>query len=426
MMIPSIDLMGGSAVQLIGGKEKAIDAGDPRPIADRFGLVGEVAVIDLDAALGRGSNADTIRDLLPRARCRVGGGIRDAETALAWLDAGASKVILGTAATPAVLRELPRERVIAALDARDGSIVTEGWTKDTRVPIEARLPELRDLVGGFLVTFVEAEGRMGGVDAERIARLAELAAPARLTIAGGVRAPEDIAIADRAGADAQVGMALYSGAFDLAEGFCAPLRSDRPDGLWPTVVSDPSGRTLGLAYSDLGSVRDALEHARGSYRSRSRDALWVKGAGSGDTQDLLGIDVDCDRDALRFTVRQRGRGFCHTGTDGCFGDLDGLAKLDRTLAHRLVSAPEKSYTRRLLEDPDLLRSKLIEEARELAESERPDHAAHEAADLLYFALVAARARGATLEDIERVLDERATRVTRRRGDAKPDPERSDP
>jgi len=418
-MVPSIDLMDGRAVQLVGGEERAVDAGDPRPLAERFGRAGEVAVIDLDAALGRGSNAELVRGLVGLAPCRVGGGIRDAATARAWLDAGARRVILGTAATPEVLRELPRERVIAALDARDGEVVTEGWTRRTGASVEERIATLRDFVGGFLVTFVEREGRMGGLPLERIERLTALAAPARLTVAGGVRTPGDVAAADRLGADAQVGMALYTGAFDLAAGFAAPLRSDRPDGLWPTVVSDPGGRTLGLAYSSLESLREALETGRGVYHSRSRGGLWEKGATSGDTQELLGVAADCDRDALRCTVRQRGRGFCHTGDATCFGAMAGLGALDRRVGERLASAPAGSYTARLASDASLLESKLLEEARELAEARTPREAAHEAADLVYFALVAARARGASLGAIESALDARTLRVTRRPGDAKP-------
>ncbi|QKK08917.1 MAG: phosphoribosyl-ATP diphosphatase [Planctomycetota bacterium] len=419
MIVPSIDLMDGNAVQLIGGREKAIDAGDPRPIAESFGVVGEVAVIDLDAALGRGSNEDVIHELLQLAPCRVGGGIRSVETAVRWLDAGARKVILGTAATPEILRELPRDRVIAALDARDDRVVVEGWTKSTGARIEDRIEELRNHVCGFLVTFVEREGRMVGLPEERIRELAKLAAPCRLTVAGGVRAPEDIAVADRAGADTQVGMALYSGAFDLAEGFCAPLRSDRPDGLWPTVVTDEHGTALGLAYSDLESVRTAMETRRGVYHSRSRGGLWTKGDSSGDTQDLLAIDTDCDRDALRFTVRQHGGGFCHLGTRTCFGEDRGLRALEQTLRDRVANAPAGSYTRRLLDDPTLLGSKLAEEAGELFESATPEHAANEAADLLYFAMVAAVQRGTSLAEIERVLDDRSRKLTRRPGNAKP-------
>lgn len=419
MIVPSIDLMDGNAVQLIGGREKVIDAGDPRPIAESFGMVGEVAVIDLDAALGRGSNEDVIRELLRIAPCRVGGGIRSVEAAVRWLDAGARKVILGTAATPEILRELPRDRVIAALDARDDRVVVEGWTKATGARIEDGIEELRDHVCGFLVTFVEREGRMVGLPEDRIRQLARVAGPCRLTVAGGVRTSEDIAIADRAGADTQVGMALYSGAFDLAEGFCAPLRSDRPDGLWPTVVADEHGAALGLAYSNIESVRAALETRRGVYHSRSRGGLWTKGDSSGDTQDLLAIDTDCDRDALRFTVRQHGGGFCHLGTRMCFGEDRGLRALERTVRGRVADAPAGSYTRRLLDDPALLGSKLAEEAGELFESATPRHAAEEAADLLYFAMVAAVQRGTSLAEIERVLDERSRTLTRRPGNAKP-------
>ena len=90
MIISSIDIIGGNAVQLIGGREQALDAGDPMPLAERFGLLGEIAVIDLDAALGKGDNRAVIESLCRRARCRVGGGIRSLEAARRWLDARSS------------------------------------------------------------------------------------------------------------------------------------------------------------------------------------------------------------------------------------------------------------------------------------------------------------------------------------------------
>lgn len=418
MIIPSIDLAGGNAVQLVGGREMALDAGDPRPIARRFALAGEVAVIDLDAALGRGSNGHVIRELLRIAPCRVGGGIRDAQAARDWLDAGAAKVILGTAATPDVLSQLPRERVIAALDAVDGEVVVEGWRTRTGRSIVDRMVELRDWVGGFLVTFVEREGRLGGTAMERVAPLVEAAGDARVTIAGGVTTARDVADLDRLGADAQVGMALYTGRLDLADAIAAPLTSDRPDGLWPTVVTDERGVALGLAWSDLDSLRRAVADGRGVYHSRRR-GLWVKGGTSGDHQDLLRVDLDCDRDALRFTVRQHGRGFCHVGTRTCWGPDGGLGELQRRLHERLADAPPGSYTRRLFEDPNLLRSKLVEEAGELADAEGPEAVAWEAADVMYFALVAMARAGVSLAQVEAELDRRSLKLVRRPGDAKP-------
>lgn len=422
MIIPSIDLMDGQSVQLVGGKEETRRQdrtyGDPVPLAQRFRLAGEIAVIDLDKALGKGDNAPTIRRLLREARCRVGGGVRSAEAALEWLDAGAAKVILGTAAKPEILRQLPRERTIAALDAHEGDVVVEGWTKKTGLRIVDRMVELRDLVGGFLVTFVEREGRLGGTNMEMVAEIVKAAGNARVTIAGGVTTLEELAELDRLGADAQVGMAIYTGRMDFGDAVAAPLHSDRPDGLIPTVVTDECGVALGLSYSSKESIREAVNRRQGIYQSRRR-GLWVKGESSGATQELLSVTPDCDRDAVRFTVRQNGSGYCHLPQWTCFGDVGGLTELERTLQTRRQDAPAGSYTKRLFDDAALLRGKLMEEAAELAEAREPGDVAWEAADLIYFAFVAMARAGVTLADVERELDLRALKVKRRKGDAKP-------
>lgn len=417
MIIPSIDLMNGRAVQLVGGRDLELDAGDPRPIADRFAVVGEIAVVDLDAALGHGSNARVIEDLIARAPCRVGGGIRSIDAAIRWLDAGAARVVLGTAATPEVLARLPRERVIAALDAADGEVVTHGWRTRTGETILERMRRLRGLVSGFLVTFVEREGRLGGARIDAVEALVAAAGDARVTIAGGVTTPGEVAALDRLGADAQVGMALYKGMMSLADAFAAPLTSDRLDGLWPTVVVDEHGGALGLAYSSRESLRMALERGAGVYHSRRR-GIWVKGQSSGATQALLRVAVDCDRDTLRFVVRQREPGFCHAGTRTCWGADHGLAALARRIAARAAEAPIGSYTRRLIDDPALLNAKLIEEAGELTQACDPAQVIHEAADLIYFTLAQVARAGRGLADVEAELDRRAQRLTRRAGDAK--------
>jgi phosphoribosylformimino-5-aminoimidazole carboxamide ribotide isomerase len=412
MLVPSIDLEAGSAVQLIGGEAKALDAGDPRPLARRFGRVGEIAVVDLDAALGRGSNAALIEELIDLARCRVGGGIRDVAAAIRWLDRGARQVVLGTAARPEILAKLPRERVVAALDARDGEVVVEGWRKRTGERVLERIAALRDLVGSFLVTFVEREGRLQGTDLAFARQIRDAAGTAAVTIAGGISSVEEVRELDRLGCDAQVGMALYTGRLGLAEAFAAPLTSDRPDGLWPTVVVDERGTALGLCFSNLESLIAALEQGRGVYHSRSR-GLWVKGETSGATQELLGIDADCDRDALRFTVRQEPPGFCHLNTRTCWGADRGLGALARRLAERKAAAPADSYTARLFADPELLGAKLREEAAELAEATSRENAVHEAADVFYFTLSTLARHGIDLAEVEAALDRRALKVTRR-------------
>lgn len=420
MIIPSIDIMNGHAVQLVGGERLEIDAGDPMQFAEQFAVAGEVAVIDLDAALGRGDNRAVIERLLRVARCRVGGGIRDADTALRWLDAGAERVILGTAARPEVLAALPRERVIAALDARDGEVMTHGWQTRTGERLMDRIAALAPYVGGFLITFIEREGRMVGVQPDRIAALVERAGEVRVTYAGGVATADDVATIDSLGADCQVGMALYSGALALGDAVGAPLRSDRADELFPTVVTDEHGRALGLCYSSRESLREAVRTRRGVYQSRTR-GLWRKGESSGDWQELLAVRLDCDRDALAFVVRQHGRGFCHLGSETCFGEAAGLGRLERAVAARLVEAPAGSYTRRLFSEPPLLAAKLVEEAGELARAMTREDVTWEAADVLYFTLVKLAASGVRLAEVEAELARRALRTSRRGGDAKVEP-----
>ena len=412
MIIPSIDLQDGQAVQLVGGEKRAIEAGDPMPIAQRFSVAGDIAVIDLDAAMSTGSNAETIRSLARQFDCNLGGGIRDLETARRWLDAGAKRVILGTMAVPEILRELPRERVIAALDARHGEVVVEGWKQGTGRGILERIEELRAHVSGFLVTFVELEGRMGGTNLELAREIVEAAAPRAVTIAGGVTTPEEVAALDAIGADCQVGMALYSGRMDLGDAIAAPLHSDRPDGLFPTVVTDERGTALGLVYSSRESIRAAVAERRGIYHSRKR-GLWRKGESSGDVQELVAIRPDCDRDSLRFTVRQTGAGFCHLGERTCFGEDSGLGRLHRRLEGRARSAPEGSYTKRLLQDPALLAGKIREEAGELIDAKERDEIIWEAADLIYFTLARLVASGVDLAEVEHHLDRRERVVTRR-------------
>jgi phosphoribosyl-ATP pyrophosphohydrolase len=413
MIVPSIDIMDGRAVQLRRGREFVLDGGDPIERLEEFSVAGEVAVVDLDAALGQGSNAELIREMVRRAPCRVGGGIRDLETARRWLDAGAVQLMIGTAATPEFCGALPRERVIAAVDANHGEVVVEGWRKQTNVPVLERVRALARVVGGFLFTQVEKEGEMRGFDSAAVEAVVRAAERARVIAAGGITSPAEVAELDRLGADAQVGMAIYSGTLSLGDAVAAPLVKPLPGDVWPTVVCDEAGHTLGLVWSTRESVARAVAERRGVYWSRSRQSLWVKGETSGNTQQLLRVDLDCDRDALRFTVRQAGVGFCHLHRRSCWESQFDLADLERTLADRKARPIPESGTARLLADPGLLGEKLREEADELAEATSSEDIVRETADVFYMALVALARGGGTLADVRAELARRHRAVTRR-------------
>src|SRR5216110_1630633 len=413
MIVPSIDIIGGRAVQLRRGKEFVLDGGDPIARLEEFSVAGDVAVVDLDAAFGRGSNAELIRDLVRRAPCRVGGGIRDLDNARRWLDAGAMQVMIGTAATPEFCAALPRERVIAAVDAERGEVVVDGWRTKTGVPVVERVRALAPVVGGFLFTQVEKEGAMGGFDRAAVEAVVGAAGGARVTAAGGITTATDIAELDRMGADSQVGMALYTGNLALGEAIAAPLTKPLPGDVWPTVVCDEAGRTLGLVWSTRESLARAVAERRGIYWSRSRQSLWVKGETSGNAQQLVRVDLDCDRDALRLTVRQSGAGFCHLNRRSCWPSEFDLSDLEGTLADRIARPVEGSGTAQLLANRDLLAAKLREEAEKLAQAASPGDVVRETADVFYMALVALARGGGTLADVRAELARRHRAVSRR-------------
>lgn len=209
---------------------------------------------------------------------------------------------------------------------------------------------------------------------------------------------------------------------DVAKLALAPLRSDRPDKLFSTSVASvaPCSTLLGQVFSSPESLARSIVTGEATYFSRSRNQLWVKGATSGATQEVARIRFDCDHDAVEFQVRQKqGTGFCHTGASSCFGPVGGLAALEQTLLSRKASAPEGSYTQRLFNDEKLLRAKILEEASELGEAQTPEDVAAEMADVVYFALARCVSKGVGWEQVERVLDARAKKLTRRKGDAKP-------
>jgi phosphoribosyl-ATP pyrophosphohydrolase len=402
VIIPSIDLMGGRAVQLRRGADKVLEAPeDPLALARRFALFGEIAVVDLDAAFGRGGNRDTVRALCRAAPCRVGGGVRAERDVVELIKAGATRVMIGTAATPEFLGRFPRDWVMAALDARGGRTVDQGWRRDTgETPVE-RARRLEPYCSGFLFTQVDVEGTLQGAPLEPIRELrAATALP--LTVAGGVAGPEDVRAIEDLGADVQVGMALYAGRLDLEEAFAA--RPDFSRGPLPTVAQDADGRVLMLAWSTAASLREALRSRRGVYWSRSRRSVWRKGDASGNVQILLRARYDCDADAVLFTVRQEGAA-CHAGRPTCFGDPPPftLKTLAGIVAARRGADPRRSYTARLLADPGLARVKVREEAEEAGAAPDRGSLVWELADLLYHAFALMEAEGIALDEVEAEL-----------------------
>ena len=188
-------------------------------------------------------------------------------------------------------------------------------------------------------------------------------------------------------------------------------------GLVPCIVQDwRTGEVLTLAYMNAESLRLTRETGETHFFSRSRQELWHKGATSGNTQQVRAIRYDCDGDALLALVEPTGPA-CHTGERTCFhrGELEpgapheALPMLERTIAERADTRPHNSYTATLLAHEQLAGAKVQEEAEEVvraAREESDERVAEEAADVIYHLAVLLRKRGLSLEDAERVLDDR--------------------
>ena len=225
MLIPSIDLQNGRIVQLVQGDALALETTDTELWIGRFERFPKVQLIDLDAAMGKGSNLDLAKTICGRLPCRVGGGIRTVARAQEVLDAGAHAVIVSSAlfrdgrADLAFARALAdavgADRVIAAVDSRGGQVVIHGWKTPLSITAVEAVAALEPFCGEFLYTHVDTEGLMKGTDMDAILAVRRATAR-RVTAAGGITTREEIDRLDADGVDAVVGMAIYTGALSLA------------------------------------------------------------------------------------------------------------------------------------------------------------------------------------------------------------------
>ena len=218
--------MDGVVVQLIQGRKKALEAESPEAMLAKFAAFPEIQVIDLDAAMGRGANDALVEMLAGKAVIRAGGGVRTVERARTLIAQGARKVIVGTSAFEAegpnhefleqLVKAIGRERIILALDSKEGRIVVKGWREATRFTAEEVIKQLEPYCTGFLCTYVDKEGMMQGTDLAWFHRLRE-ATNHEITAAGGITTLEDIEALEHMRINSAVGMAIYTGRLNLEQ-----------------------------------------------------------------------------------------------------------------------------------------------------------------------------------------------------------------
>ena len=407
MIIPSIDLINSKAVQLRQGKEKILERDDVLELAKYYARFGEIAVIDLDEAMGTGkNNEDIITQICKIAPCRVGGGIRTTDKAKKMLAMGAKKIIIGTAANEDFLSKLPKDKVIVAIDSKYGNITIDGWKTDTQIKTQEYVKRFENLCSGFLYTIVEKEGMLEGTNLDAFRDIRKIT-DKPITAAGGITNIDEIKELEKLNISSQLGMSIYTGKIDLTEAFCSIINFEKCNNLVPTIVQDvKTKQVLMLAYSNPQSLKISLESGCATYFSRSRNELWTKGKTSGNTQELVGARFDCDADTILFKVNQKGSA-CHLGRFSCFEDKDfTLNELYDLILDRKEKLPQNSYTTKLFKNEFYLKRKIMEEAFECVNFELGDGLSWESADLMYHLMVFMAMHNVTFEDIVNNLSSR--------------------
>jgi phosphoribosyl-ATP pyrophosphohydrolase/phosphoribosyl-AMP cyclohydrolase len=417
MVISSIDIQNGKVVQLKQGQELVLQRDNHLELARDFSRYGETAVIDLDAAMNKGSNLEMIKPILRIAECRVGGGIRTAEQAKELVSLGARKIIVGSAAfrvdgefkvNEPFLREMAdkigRERLIVAVDARDSEIVVDGWKTPTGLDLIKSAKEVESFAGELLFTCVEREGGMEGINLDPVRRLRENVF-CQVTVAGGVCTLDEIKEIAALGCDVQLGMALYTGKISLADTFVTSLNWEKGNGMLPVIVQSTDGQILMTGFTDKEALAETFRRGNVCFHSRTRNRLWMKGENSGNVLKLVKMRADCDRDALLVTAEPAGP-VCHTGAWSCFENNRAYTWefLQSIIKERFKNPKSGSYTATL--DDELVREKIMEEAEELCKAKNRDEVIWEAADLLYFATVLMSREGVNVNEVLDELDRR--------------------
>jgi len=427
MVISSIDIQNGKVVQLKQGEELVLQRDNACELAVEFDRYGEVAVIDLDAAMNKGSNLEIIKPLLRKAECRVGGGIRTPQQAQELVSLGARKIIVGSNAfrdpskkgsgiaggefavnipfLEAMSKKIGRERLIVAVDARAGEIVVDGWKTPTGLNLVDAAKAVEPFAGELLFTCVEREGTMTGIDLATVRKLRE-SVSCQITVAGGVSTLAEVEEIAALGCDVQLGMALYTGKINLADAFTASLNWKKDqNSLLPVIVQSTDGQVMMTGFTGKQALTETFKRGNVCFHSRTRNKLWMKGENSGNVLKLIRLRADCDRDALLATAEPAGP-VCHTGAWSCFANNRDytLQFLQDIIQERFRNPVPGSYTATL--DDELVREKVMEEAQELCEAKTHDEIIWEAADLFYFSTVLMTKAGVTVQDILDELDRR--------------------
>lgn len=457
-IIPCLDIHAGRVVKGVHFLDLK-DEGDPVEIARLYASSGADELVFLDIS-ATAEERELLFPLLERVAeevfipLTVGGGIRSVEDIERALRTGADKVSINTQAvmTPELIAEGAKrfgsQCIVIAMDGRKNPELESGYEVVVR---GGRTPTGLDLLkwakraeelgaGEILLTSIDRDGAKEGYDLELLKKVTSAVRIPLIASGGAGRLDHILDAFTEGGADAALCASIFhEGIYTIREvkGYLRargiPVRpipvpeellnlegfSRNP--LLPCIVQDlRTSEVLMVGYADRDALRKTLSLGTVHLYSRSRQTLWEKGESSGNYAVVRDVLYDCDEDALLYLAEPLGP-ICHTGERSCFFRPlapqgkpilpfpQVLGELGVTIEERAKASPTRSYTRHLLDHPDLARKKVEEEFAELLhalEFEPIRRIEEEGADLLYHLLVLLRTRGVSLEGVLRVLRQR--------------------
>ncbi|HEX7829865.1 MAG TPA: HisA/HisF-related TIM barrel protein, partial [Thermoanaerobaculia bacterium] len=287
-LIPSLDLLHGNVVRLLHGDfATAKIYGEPEAILDTLDVPrgARLHIVDLEASRsGRPIETDVVRRLARRDLIvQVGGGIRSLDDARRWLDCGAERIVVGTVAatSPALLASLVdafgTERIVPAVDVRDGVIRTDGWERTSNTTLDDVFARIEALgIGEALVTDISKDGALRGPSFALYRELKRMTR-VKLIASGGVSTPNDVVSLARLGnvGGCVIGKALLEGRIDLAE---ARARVATPNAIPERVIpclDVRDGRVVkGVSFTNIRDAGDPVECAT-RYEAEGADELVI-------------------------------------------------------------------------------------------------------------------------------------------------------
>jgi len=317
---------------------------------------------------------------------------------------------VGTGADEDLLARFPRKKVLVGIDFKDGKIVHGGWSEATDIDPVGLAVRLQEYCAGFVYTPIGHRDRLEPAEVQRFEELQAALPRHRFIFGGGFSTLDDLRELDRIGVDTQVSYGLIPEGVDLAEAFVAVLDFEKSNGLVPVIVQDQAGQVLSLVHANDDAVHKSLQTGQATYWSPGRGEMFTKGEISGNSQEVITVRPDCDRDALLFVVKPSGVS-CHAGRYGCFDEISyNLQRIEQMMRARQDAADaRKSYTSLMLADRQAVKDRVREEAEALVGATNRDEVLWETADLLYFVLLHLVGEGVTLDEVIKELRGRAGR-----------------